>query len=177
MAHRPIWLNWLSSCWRDACYGQLVMRRVFGIICLGVVSCANPSIDGVPEDPGVQPPPLPQPPGVHPSPTVVDTSEAPMNPGGQVPADAGAGADSDDLTAPSTTAPVTTTVPTPPTTSAGSANESDVPTVSDTEPLHPSDAGLEPADAGDAGDNSHSEPSSSETIPAFEAGVGDVDAR
>lgn len=42
--------------------------RGFGLVCLGVVSCANPSVDGVPEDPG-NIPNLPVAPDVHPSPT------------------------------------------------------------------------------------------------------------
>lgn len=83
-------------------------------------------------------------------------------------ADAGAG--SADLTEPSNTAP------TPPATSTVTVDESDVPTSADTELPGLGDAGLEPPDAGDAGDDSHSEASSSETIPALEAGVGDADA-
>lgn len=42
--------------------------RGFALVSLGVVSCANPSVDGVPEDPG-NIPNLPEPPAVHPSPT------------------------------------------------------------------------------------------------------------
>lgn len=77
------------------------MRRCLGLVCLGIVSCANPGIDakpgvdGVPEDPGARPP-LPGPPAHQPGPGfAMDAGSDPTQPSvaptggatGNVPAD------------------------------------------------------------------------------------------
>jgi hypothetical protein len=81
------------------------MRRCFALVCLGVVSCANPDppkVDGFPEDPGHTPqPPLPvgpaHPPGPGFSTDDSDASSAPNEDTAHYPSyDAGALPDAGD---------------------------------------------------------------------------------
>ncbi len=155
------------------------MRRVFGMVCLGVVSCANPSVDGVPEDPGNRPPPLPETPGVHPAPTAgegsTDDGPEPSNPNAS--ADAGAvdrTEDSTDVGMPP--APATSNTSSEPTDVAGNSTGSET-----AEPVHSDGGGLtsEESDAGgDAGGvTSDTSDDPSETDAANDGGLGDTDVR